>query len=187
MNKECNKYQDLIMKSFDHAINERDQELLNQHMNSCPHCRALMGDLKGIMNTLETIPQLEPPLDMENLVMNRIHSLPVYQERSAKDLLKALYGSMSVIAVVLGCVVTLGVQDGILSLLSQGAESMNSFLENAWNFQIVYNLLSDVFSQMLASIVSTIQYVYVIAGLAAVIAGFKKLVLTGPVFHKAKE
>ncbi len=187
MNKECSKYQDLIMQIFDHAINESDRELLDQHMISCPNCSALMADMTGIIHTLETAPQLEPPADMEKLVMSKIQSLHSYQEGSANDILKALYGSLSVLAVVLGCVVTLGIQDGILSLISQGADSLNSFLENAWNFQIVYNLLSDVFSQMISSIVSTIQYVYIIAGFAVIIAGFKKLVLSGPVFHKVKE
>jgi hypothetical protein len=175
------------MRHFDHELNEEERELLEQHLASCPECRALMADLQGIMLKLETSPMMEPPSHMEEMVMKRIQPMPDSQESGSNNFLKALYGSMSFIAVMLACAVTLGVQDGILSLISEGAVSLNSFIENAWNFQIVYNLVSELFSQIIFSVLNTIQAVYVIAGFAAIIVGFKKLLQSGAVFQKAKD
>jgi hypothetical protein len=176
------------MRHFDHALSEGERELLDQHIGFCPRCRALMGDLQGIMQTLETAPPMEPPSDLEKLVMNRIQSLPVSQSNGSNNLIKALYGSMSMAAVMLTCAVSLGLHEaGILDLFLLSAHGLNSFLEKAWNFQIVYNLLSGVFSQMIFSILNTIQAVYIIAGFTAIVVGFKKLVMPGPAFQKVKD
>lgn len=183
----CDKYQDLVMRHFDHLLNKDELELLNQHIDSCPDCRALMNDMNIIMLTLETAPLVEPPADLEKMVMRQIDFLPESREHESNNMIKALYGSLSVIAVMLACIVTLGVYDGILSLISQGAGGLNSFLENAWNFQVVYNLLTDVFSQIIFSILNTIQAVYILAGFSVIVLGFIKLIQPRIFFHKAKE
>jgi hypothetical protein len=187
MNMKCDKYQDLIMRHFDHLLNKEESELLSRHADSCPGCRALMSDMSSIMQALETAPVVEPPADMEKMVMNRIDSLPENREHESNNIIKAIYGTLSVVAVMLACVVTLGVYDGVLSLMFQGAGSLNSFIENAWNLQVVYNLVTDAFSQILFSIFNTIQAVYILAGFTAVILGFIKLIQPGSFFHKAKE
>ncbi len=184
----CKRYQDLMMRHFDHALEEDERELIEKHAGSCPRCRALLGDLRGIMQILETAPPVEPPSDLEKLVMNRIQSLSTSPVNGTNNLLKALYGSMSVAAVMLASVVTQGLHEAsILNLLLLWARGLYLFLENAWNFQIVYHLLSGVFSQMIFSILNTIEAVYIIAGLVAVIVGVKKLLLPGLTFQKVKD
>lgn len=188
MMMKCKRCQNLIMRHFDHALLEDERKQLERHLDSCPKCRSLMADLQGIMQTLETARPLEPPSGMEQLVMNRIQSLPESPAHGPNNLITALYGSMSAAAVMLACAVAMGLGgNGILTLVSQGAAGLNSFLEQAWNFQIVYNLLSVFFSQMIFSIVNTIQAVYVIAGFAAIVVGIKKLVLPGPAFQKSED
>jgi hypothetical protein len=188
VNMKCDRYQDMIMRHFDHVLIEEERKQLVQHIESCQHCRALMDDLQGIMQTLETSPQVEPPPDLEKLVMNRIQSLPASTENSSNNFLKALYGSISIAAVMLASAFTLGLhEDSIPSIISHGATGLFSFLENVWNFQIVYNLLSGVFPQIISSISKTIQAVYIIAGFAAIIMGVKSLLLQGQDFQKAKE
>lgn len=177
-----------MMRQFDRSLDEGERELLEQHMNSCPDCRALFRDLQGVLRTLESAPPVEPPADLEKLVMNRIEALPVSPANGSDNLIKALYGSMSMAAAMLAFAATLGFNDtGILSFISTAAAGLNSFLEITWNFQIVYNLLTGIFSRMIFSVLSTIQAVYIIAGFTAVIVGIKKLVLTGPAFQKVKD
>lgn len=176
------------MRHFDHALKEDERDQIEKHAASCPHCGALWGELKGILYILETAPPVEPPPDLEKLVMNQIDSLSASPSDGANDVLKALYGSMSAAAVIMAFAVTPGLHDsGILDLLLVGARSLNSLLENAWNVQVVYNLLSGVFPQIIFTALNTIQAVYIIAGFAAVIVGVKKLVMTGMDFQKVKD
>ncbi len=184
----CRRYRELVMRHFDHALGEDERERLDQHMDSCPNCRAFMEELQGILQAMETAPPVEPPAELEKLVMNRIQSFPESPARGSNNQVKALYGSMSAAAVLLACMVTPGLhEDGIINLLLQGVRGLNSFLENAWKFQVVYNLLYGVFSHMIVPFLNTIQAVYIVAGFTAVIMGIKKLVLAGPVFQKSED
>ena len=184
----CKGYRDLVMRHFDHALHEEERELLDQHIGSCPHCRALLGDLQGIMQTLETAPQIEPSADMEKLVMNKIHSLPATPVDGTDGFIKALHGSMSIAALLLVCAAALSLPEGgILDLISQGVRGLYSLIEMMWSVQIVYDMLSGLFSQMIALIIKTIYGVFILAGLAAAFMVIKKLLRPELAMQRTKD
>ena len=182
----CTRCRKLIMEHFDHAIGDRDRGLLDGHMDSCPECRALMDDLRGILPTLESAPPAEPPSNLETLVMKRIRSAaePPY---GPDNLIKAMYASMGAAAALLSFAATAGPgETGILSLLSRGAAGLNSMLAEAWKVQVAYSLLSGLISPAVSSLFNTAVAAFIIAAFATIVTVIKKAASTGTELRKSR-
>lgn len=164
------------MSCLDHDLSDHELEQLKEHADSCEQCRELLGDLRGITHALESAPQLDPPENVEVLVMSRVMQFSEPAAEKGDNLLKAVYGTLALVGLLLFWAVSAGLQGfGVMDVLLQGIRSLFIFVEEAWNYQVAYHLVSSIFSQGIDSLITTLQAVYVLAGLGSIVAGIKKL------------
>lgn len=70
---ECSKYADMLSSFHDGALSQTAQADLQQHLDSCEACRALLDFYGEISNGLAPVP---PPADFSAGVMAKIRALP---------------------------------------------------------------------------------------------------------------
>jgi hypothetical protein len=143
----CDRYQNLLMRHFDHELEGRDREDLDRHLLSCRRCRALREDLTGILGALEDVVPVEPDADLERLVLDRIMSLPAAPVRSRDPLPKVFFGTLAALTALLFLVLGLSFQGvGYLDLVL-AAEDYTYWLSGFFvNLQIAYGIVSGLFS-----------------------------------------
>lgn len=168
----CNRYQELLMRHFDGDLNNEEQELLQQHLNGCPGCRNLYGDLHHILTPLETAAPVEPHPGLEKMVLERVKKLPVTFLKTAPNgesgLAKMIYGWLAVALVLLMLAIHLALRDAGLYQLFLQSRQYFSFLSGiALDSQIFCQVVSSVFAQVVLSIFREIQSIC----LAAVLFG----------------
>ena len=154
----CSRYQDFLMRYFDHDLSKNEWELLDQHLNSCSSCRTLFCDLTGILNVLETAVPVEPQPDLERLVLNRVMSLQVHSDKNLNALLKAIYGSLAGAAILFLFVMswTLG-NTSWFELLLLSRQYLDVFSGIALNLQIIYQMATGLFSPTILSVFRELQ------------------------------
>ena len=70
---ECKYGEELLVPYLLGAIDERERRLMDSHLDSCPTCSlALQGDGEAIARLASALPQLEVPLRIKELLLNRI-------------------------------------------------------------------------------------------------------------------
>ena len=141
----CDRYQDLLMRYFDHELTRRDQEVLDRHLHSCRDCRALHQDLTGILSTLENAVLMEPDADLERRVLDRIVSMPAGPERDRDPLRKVAYGTLAGLAAVFLLMFALSFQSmGYVDLIMAARDY--AYWSSAFlvNLQIAYEIVSGL-------------------------------------------
>lgn len=155
---ECNQYQKLLMRRFDHDLNCKERELLAQHLNGCPDCRSLYEDLHRILASLETAAPVEPDPGLEKMILEQIKTLPAVNLNGELGLIKMIFGWLAAALVLLYMAIHLTVQDaGLYGILLQGRQ-YSSFLSGiALDSQIFFHVISSVFTQAIVSISRVLQ------------------------------
>ena len=64
------KLQDIL----DGTVTGSESIEIQNHLNRCTDCRQELAELKVLFSELESIPQLEPPIDFASTVMARVRS-----------------------------------------------------------------------------------------------------------------
>lgn len=77
----CEQYEEYIMKHLDGEINDIENNRLMKHIDECDACARKLEDLKGVMDSLEQTDIIEPPCDLEQVVMEKIKMLDSYNKK----------------------------------------------------------------------------------------------------------
>lgn len=68
----CEKYLDLISARLDGELTAQEQTDLTAHLQTCPACRAIAGELEGMHSALTALGQVPAPAALSQTVMTRI-------------------------------------------------------------------------------------------------------------------
>lgn len=173
----CDRYHNLLMRYFDHELDGHEQEALDQHLHSCPRCRALRDDLAGILNTLESVVMVEPEPDLERLVMNRVMSLSAYPYEDRITLPKLIYGTLAGLASLLFLMLGLSVQNmGYGDLILAGRDCVYWSSAILVHLQIAYGIVSSLFPEDISAAFREIQVASVLAVFVLVLVAVKTAV-----------
>jgi len=181
----CKQYHNLLMQHFDRTLVGPQRESLDQHLLSCPRCRALHDDLVGILSTLENVAPAEPEPELEGLVLSRVMSLPAQPDRVRKTSPRVVYGALAGLAALLFLVLGLSVQNmGYLDLLLAGRDYVYWSSMVLVVLQTAYGIASGLLPVDLSAAFREIQTVSVLAmlmlALVAVKAAFARLTGENP-------
>jgi hypothetical protein len=69
---ECKQISNLTMKYFDGNISELEHEQLLRHNQKCPNCAEEFEVLKDVIFEIETLPDLEPPMELTANIMTAV-------------------------------------------------------------------------------------------------------------------
>lgn len=171
----CDKYEGLLMRYFDHDLSGREQEKLDQHLDSCSKCRLLFSQLSGILVTLENTDMPEPEPRLEGLVMEQIMLLPAQPDNKEQYRLTTLiYGMFAGIVALLLWIISLTIQDsGFLDLIQVGKLYLDVFSGFMVDLQIVYQIVAGLFPSEMFSLVLTIQFIFIASVLMLVFVAMK--------------
>jgi predicted anti-sigma-YlaC factor YlaD len=178
----CNRYHELLMRHFDRDLNNEERELLHFHLESCPDCRNLYGELHRIFHSLETAAPVEPDPGLEKLLLERIKTLPATGLKTvskpalktasdeAPGLAKMIYGWLAAALVLLLWAIHLTLQDaGAAGLLLQSRKYLAFLSGIALDSQIICQVVAGVFTKSMLSIFREIQNIYLAAILFGVV------------------
>jgi hypothetical protein len=140
--------------------------------------------LGALIPAIARIPEVDVPVDFEARVMRRVRTMSPPATKEAVTPLAGLYISMGVLALLLVCAVSLD-EAGFADLLLQWAQKGLSVLAQAWNIQIVYQILASFLSREIRSLVDAVEGACVMAGLVVLVAGFRRLFPGRPALQKA--
>jgi hypothetical protein len=161
----CDRYENLIMRCLDHDLCGQERKDLDRHLGSCSNCRLLFSQLNGIVDTLENAkpPELKPHL--EQLVMDRIMSLPAHPHNNGQHRLARLaYGSLAGIVALFLSVIGLAIQDGgYTELILAGRHYLEVFSDIVLDLQIAYQIAAGLFPSELLSLFLGVQFVSIFA------------------------
>lgn len=163
----CNQCHNHLMRYFDHVLSQTEIDDLYQHLDSCKTCHQKFTELQTIMASLENSPMVEPPLVLEEAILNRIHacaqsSLPVSTDQTDYGLTRLIYGSLTAIMAILVIISTLYWKDtGFFDFILEGRRILYSITTTVMNLQIIYQVSSGLFASALIAVLRQIQTVYV--------------------------
>jgi hypothetical protein len=170
----CDRYQGLLMGYFDHEADGPEREVLDRHLDSCSHCRALRDDLTGILKTLENGVPPEPEPYLETLVLDRVMSLPVQREGDRNRSLKVVYGTLGGLAALLSLGLVLSVEDiGYRDLLLAGRDYLYWSTAIIVDLQIAYELVSGLFPVDIYALFREVQVASMLAVLMSLVVAVK--------------
>lgn len=166
----CDRYRDLLMRQLDHELSDDERVLLNQHLDSCPSCPVLSSDLTGILIALESATPLEPPPDLELVVLSRVASLEVASTGNGGGPAKVLCGALAGLMALLCALVGPRVLDiSPIELLATGTGYLDWFSSILFNLQIAYQIAASPFLPAMSFVVRDVQILSVLfMGLAFV-------------------
>lgn len=154
----CKQYQELMMRDFDHNLNPEERKIWNDHLNVCPECRNLYQDLHRILTPMEIPVLIEPDPGLEQLVLERIQTLPAVKPFEDKGLAKIIYGSLAVALLFLLLFVHLTLREASFSQLLLQARQYFNFLSGiALNSQIIYRFITSVFGETVFALFREVQ------------------------------
>jgi hypothetical protein len=160
----CNRYEDLIMRYFDHDLSRPELEKLNQHLDSCSNCRLLFSQLGGILGTLENTVPAEPEPHIERLVMEQIMLIPAKQgNKELYRSVRQVYGTLAGIIAFLVWITSLTIQDWSLTDLILAARNyLDVLFGYIVDLQIVYQIVAGLFPSEIISLLFRIQFIFII-------------------------
>ena len=68
----CEKYLDLISARMDGELTQREQAELDAHLQTCPACRAIAGELEGLHSALTDLGEVPAPVELSRSVLSKI-------------------------------------------------------------------------------------------------------------------
>lgn len=81
---DCAKFEIFMMKYFDNEVNEIDKTKLEQHVKVCDKCKAEFDEMKNAIMVLEEEDMIDIPSNLENMVMNEIYKIDIYEPKANK-------------------------------------------------------------------------------------------------------
>ncbi len=181
----CRKCENRIMRYFDGTAGEtgtetrsgnlksRELKSIREHIDSCPRCRALFDDLNKIFGTMNQMKETAAETAandqaFERSVMARIALMPEQgtgTEVAAESFTRALNGTLSMMAILLGASAVLMLYDtSITALLSGAIRSIAAMAETVRYIHATYNIFSLFFSGFVSTVNIVLLAMCVIAG-----------------------
>lgn len=68
----CERYLDLISARLDGQLTQQEQSELTAHLQACPACRAIAGDLEGLHSALTDLGEVDAPEALSTAVLSKI-------------------------------------------------------------------------------------------------------------------
>jgi len=81
----CERYLDLISARMDGELTLLEESQLSAHLRSCPQCRAIAEDLKGIHSELSGMEPAPVPEELSRRVMEQIHAEQTARRTAARQ------------------------------------------------------------------------------------------------------
>ena len=78
----CNDYRDAIAEFVDGSLDAEGRRALEQHVQGCADCRALVGDLKSIQAAAFTLQRHDPPARTWEAIRTRVAAEPLPDTRA---------------------------------------------------------------------------------------------------------
>lgn len=167
----CKKWQIIIMRKFDGAINESEDRDLSLHLKSCPHCRKLDRDLERILTGLEEQSPLDLKIDpkLEFTVMQAVHGLNS-RRPTESGIIRLIYSGLGL--VLAGIFLYIGselVDSGFFNLLLKINDGISQITAALTRLEILYHILQPFVSQELTTLTQWISAIYKGALLVSII------------------
>ena len=93
---DCQRTSMLMMEFIDGSISREEEESLLKHIEICKACHEEFSLLKETVGLVEDMEEIDPPLEIESLVMGSIDT-KLYREKSKGLIIMALATVISVI------------------------------------------------------------------------------------------
>lgn len=74
----------LMMMVLDGTIDELDRQKLQDHIDECDHCRQELSLLQESIDLIDSLEEIEPPRELEDLVLSKI-DIHKYTEESTES------------------------------------------------------------------------------------------------------
>ena len=116
----CEKYLDLISARLDGELSAGEQAELDAHLQTCPACRAIANDLKGLHSTLADLGEVPAPAELSRRVMSKIKTEKQQNRRRVVRTLTALAACLVL------CAGVLRITDATYSGLTRGSDTGGS-------------------------------------------------------------
>ena len=68
----CERYLDLISARLDGEVTVQEEAELTAHLQECPACRAIAGDMEGLHSALSQLGEVDAPAELFQTVMGKI-------------------------------------------------------------------------------------------------------------------
>lgn len=92
----CKEYAQSISEYLDGALNEKEQQRLLAHIESCEGCRAYLGELAAMQDALAKLPEVELPEGFHKGVMEKVRT----KKRAKKAALWKRYAAVAACAAI---------------------------------------------------------------------------------------
>lgn len=79
---ECNKIQEQLSAYFGDALSPAEKDIINNHLKSCPGCRAYLAELEMTVVSIKNLEEIIPPPWLTQKIMNRIKTESVDKKSS---------------------------------------------------------------------------------------------------------
>jgi len=70
--KRCLKVLDLLPRFIENDFTEAEEKEIREHLASCPSCQAEYESMLGLLDTLDTMPNLAVPASFKEAVMRHL-------------------------------------------------------------------------------------------------------------------
>jgi hypothetical protein len=139
----CDLTNEYIMKHFDGTLNDIENAQLKQHLKTCVKCSETFNDLSMIFNALEATDLVEPPLNFETEVMEKVSALENARKERNATIAAFLYNIATVLSIIMLTAFVTNFNDiGIFRLPDGSGGGAGSFSEI---LLMMYNFLSGFY------------------------------------------
>lgn len=137
----CSDANGLIMKYFDHEINDIDNLKLKQHLRTCCRCRLEIANYRNIFEEMQEIALVEPPDDLEEKVMKKVSAIGASRRRKNDRIAMSLFIVGNLLLVILplillsiknsliGSMHSIGVPDGFVWFTHKVLQTLDGIVE----------------------------------------------------------
>lgn len=163
----CQESYDYMMKYFDGDMNDIEQAQFRQHLKACKSCSENFESMSEIFGILKEESGVEPPLNFEAGVMQRLEAVEEARRRRTERILFAIYSLATAILGVLTFVFIIDLKDSALEYLASasahsGVVNVIYFIVD--KFYYLTDLAINAFKQL--GIIASSVYYYLIAAFA---------------------
>lgn len=177
----CELSNDYLMKYFDGEINDIEEAQFKQHLKTCSKCSEEFNCMSEIFTSLGTTNTVEPPVDFEARVMEKVDMIENARKEKSARMLVLLYNAATVVSIILLLIFVADLkQVSVFSAFDKINEYFSSFTNIA---AAVFGVLKDIFQlitgvvgvifQVAVSIIKSYYYIFVV--LLALLLAIQKL------------
>lgn len=106
---DCKDCKQLLSKFLDHELDQKQQQMMTNHIEDCPACAQSLESITEMVNMLHKIKAINPPVDFVKNVNKRLDQLPFWDKfligiRSvfSQSSLAKVFGFMAIVILILG-------------------------------------------------------------------------------------